>query len=247
MTGLQTGRNVSGQQIAERLPVALLLNASDDVTPDCVQAGEVIGVGEVAVLDLQGRQLGAVPSENIGKHGKALSLVRFVVVTVARDRHGSALCFDARLPGEFGSWPGSGLWVGQLRGGGERADDVGVGAAGHCRVQPLAALASCDQCDRRCHRPALGGVGGAGVAQVSGPVAGVSERVVFPLPTSCARVAVQAAAHGDAAVVVDGLDAQRVAVGDADGAIVRAGCDDIAAAGACAGRKVDLAAAIDEA
>ena len=73
---------------------------------------------------------------------------------------------DAVVAVEFGGGPGAGLRVGGPGRGGEHVGEVGVGAAGHRRVQPLPVLGAGDQRDAGVHGGALGGVPGDRVGEI---------------------------------------------------------------------------------
>ena len=62
-----------------------------------------------------------------------------------------AFAAGAVVAAEFGGSAGAGLRVGGPGGGGEHERQVGVGAAGHRRVQPLPVLGSGDQRDAGVH------------------------------------------------------------------------------------------------
>ena len=107
--------------------------------------------------------------------------------------------------------PGCGPAGGPGRGD-ERECEVGVGAAGHRRVQPLPVLSTSDQRDPGMHGGALGGVPGDRVGQVGRLVAGIAERPAGEPPLPGRPVRVKAAADHDAARG-DGLDPQDVPIG----------------------------------
>ena len=119
---------------------------------------------------------------------------------------------DAVVPVEFGGGPGAGLRVGGPGRGGEDVGEVGVGAAGHRRVQPLPVFGAGDQRDAGVHGGALGGVPGDRVGEIGRLVAGVAEGPVGEAALAGGRVGVEHAADHDAAAG-DGLDPQDVAVG----------------------------------
>ena len=113
-----------------------------------------------------------------------------------------AFAADAVVAVEFGSGAGAGLRVGGPGRGGEHERQVGVGAAGHRRVQPLPVLAAGDQRDPGVHGGALGGVPGDRVGQVSRLVAGVAEGPAGEPPLPGGPVRVEEAADHDAAAVM---------------------------------------------
>ena len=164
-----------------------------------------------------------------------------------------SFALGAVVAAEFGCGAGAGLRVGWPGGGGEHERQVGVGAAGHRRVQPLAVFAAGDQRYRGVHGCALGGVPGDRVRQVTGAVAGVGEGLGGEPPLPGLRVGVEHAADHDA-VAGDGLDPQDVAVGQGaaglarfDGVVVVAADDQVAGAGGGAFGDLHGAGGVDQA
>ena len=147
-----------------------------------------------------GGQLGAVAVEHVGEHGD-----RFPRVRAARPgsrglagREPLAFVPDVFVTVQLGGGPGAGLRVGGPGRGGEHERHVGVGAAGHRRVQPLPVFAAGDQRDPGVHGGALGGVPGDRVRQVARAVAAVAERPVGEPPLPGRRVGLEQAAGHDA-------------------------------------------------
>ena len=197
-----------------------------------MEDGQVVGVGQVALPGRGGGQLGAVAAEDVGEHGDRLARVGTARVAAAGwpGRVSGAFAAEAVVAVEFGGGPGAGLRVGGPGRGGEHERQVGVGAAGHRRVQPLPVLGAGDQRDPGVHGGALGGVPGDRVGQVSGLVAGVAERPVGEPPLPGGPVRVEEAADHDAAAG-DGLDPQDVPVGQGPARLAR-----LDARGRCGGR-----------
>ena len=106
--------------------------------------------------------------EDVGEHGDRLALVRPGPAggLEAVGEVSCAFAADAVVAVEFGGGPGAGLRVGGPGRGGEHEGEVGVGAAGHGRVQPLPVLGAGDQRDAGVHGGALGGVPGDRVGEV---------------------------------------------------------------------------------
>ena len=166
-----------------------------------------------------------------------------------------ALAFpaDAFVPVQFGGGPGARCRVGGPGRGGEHERQVGVGAAGHRRVQPLPVLVPGDDRDPGVHGGALGGMPGDRVGQVTGPVAGIAERLRGEPPLPGRRVRLEQAADHDAAAG-DGLDPQDVPVGQAparlarlDLVVVAAADDQIPGRGLGAFGDPDRSAVVDQA
>ena len=154
----------------------------------------MVGVGQVPLPGRGGGQRGAVAVQDVGEHGDRLPRVR-----CGRARaHGlggqEPLAFvpDAFVPVQLGGGPGAGPRVGGPGRGGEHEREVGVGAAGHRRVQPLPVFAAGDQRDPGVHGAALGGVPGDRVGQVARLVAGVAEGPVGEPPLPGRRIRARA-------------------------------------------------------
>src|SRR5581483_2251678 len=171
------------------------------------------GVGQVAAPGFGGGEFGAVAAEDVGQYGDRLARLRCAGPRCGLGG-GESLLFvpDTVVAAEFGGGPGAGPGGGGACRGGEDVGEVGVGAAGHGGVEPLAVFGAGDQRDAGVHGGALGGVPGDGVGEMGGLVAGVAEGPVGDPPLPGGRVGVEEAADHDAPAG-DGLDPQDVAVG----------------------------------
>ena len=215
----------------------------------------MVSVGQVPPPCLRSGQLGAIASEHVGEHRDRLSRVRGAGPALRRGGGQEALAFpaDAFVPVQFGGGPGAGCRVGGPGRGGEDERQVGVGAAGHRRVEPLPVLVPGDDRDPGVHGGALGGMPGDRVGQVAGPVAGVAERLRGKPPLPGRRVRLEQAADHDA-TAGDGLDSQDVPVGQAPSRLARlylvvvaAADDQIPGRGLGAFRDPDCPAVADQA
>ena len=201
---------VSGRQGRhEQVLVALLAGGGGFGGPDRVQDGQVVGVGQGLLPGLGGRQLLAIPLQDISQHAEGVprsggfgSWVRSGWLS------GGVLV----VAGQFGGRARARRRVGQLRGQGEHVGRVGVGAAGQGDVGVLAVLGAGDHRQAGVHGAALGGVVGDRVAQFGSFVAGVQEMAVGPAALPGVRVRIERPAD-EQAVGGDGFDAQQVAVG----------------------------------
>ena len=160
-----TGRK-SGQ---DHVAVAVVAGGCGFGGPDRVEDAQVVRVGQVTLPYRGCGQLGAVAAKDIGEYSDRVARIR---ITRAARRGlfwevSGAFLADALIAPEFGSVPGTGLGVGGPRRDGEDERQVGVGAAGHRRVQPLPVLAAGDERDPGVHGGALGRVAGDRVRQVS--------------------------------------------------------------------------------
>ena len=205
MPGRQRGR--------DELAVAVVAGGGGFGGPDRVQDGEMVSVRQVAEPGLGCRQFGAVAAQDVGQHGDRLA---WLGSAGTRRRPGGreslALVPDAVAAGEFACGAGAGLGVGGPGRCGEHEGQVGVGATGHRRVQPLPVFGAGDQGDAGVDGGALGGVPGDRVGEIGCLVAGVAEGPVGEPALPGGRVGVEEAADHDAAAG-DGLDPQDVPVG----------------------------------
>ena len=151
----------------DELAVVVVAGVAGFGGPDRVQDGEVVGVGQVAAPDLRGRQFGAVAAQDVGEHGDRLA-VRLAGLG-SRRRCGRVPARSRRMRSYRSSSGAAGCraGVGGPGRGGEHVGEVGVGAAGHRRVQPLPVFGAGDQCDAGVDGGALGGVPGDRVGQIS--------------------------------------------------------------------------------
>ena len=171
----------------------------------------MVGVGQLALPVLGGRQFGAVPADDVGEHVGGFPPVRGLLAL----RFGGQAFADLVHPlgpGQFRRRPWPGLRVGLGWRGRHHPRVVRVGAPGHRRVQPLAVLVAGDHGDPGLALPALGGVRGAGVGGVEVLERGVADLAAehrLPGP----RVTAGGLADPHPPVVLDRLDPHHVAVG----------------------------------
>ena len=214
MAGRERGR--------DELAVAVVAGGLGFGGPDRVQDGEVVGAGQVTLPDHGGGQLGAVAAQDVREHGDRLTL--FWPGWLRAEELGQpvtgAFAAGAVVAAEFGGSAGGGLRVGGPGGGGEHERQVGVGAAGHGRVQPLTVLAAGDQRDAGVHRGALGRVPGDRVSKIGRLVAVIAEGPVGEPPLARDRIRAEHPADHDAAAG-DGLDPQDVPIGHGPAGLTR--------------------------
>jgi hypothetical protein len=210
----------------------------------------VVGVGQAGPPFGQGRPLPAVALKDRGKHRGwvgGFGTGRSVLATLG----GWEACTfggDPLVAGQFGVRAAARGAVGEVGVGvGEHAGEVGFGAAGHGAVKPLGVFGAGDQRDTGGDGAALSGVGGGPQPGLGATVPPPLEGVLRPPAGASGRVAVQAAADGDAAVRVDCLDAKDVAVGDAGPVVVAGDPDHIPSAGALPVGDLDLRAGREQA
>ena len=171
----------------------------------------MVGVGQLALPVLGGRQFGAVPADDVGEHVGGFPPVRGLLAL----RFGGQAFADLVHPlgpGQFRRRPWPGLRVRLGWRGRHHPRVVRVGAPGHRRVQPLAVLVAGDHGDPGLALPALGGVRGAGVGGVEVLERGVADLAAehrLPGP----RVTAGGLADPHPPVVLDRLDPHHVAVG----------------------------------
>jgi hypothetical protein len=217
------GRQRAHQQVA----VALVAGGGGLGGPDRVQDGQVVGVGQGLVAGLGGRALLAVAVQYPGQHGQRLPWRCGGGGSGLGAGSGGA----AVVAGKFGGRARAGDRVGSFRRCGEDVGGVDVGAAGQGDVGMVAVLRAGDHREAGGHCAALGGVVGDRVPEL-GVFVGVEQEVsVGPAALPGGRVGVQGPADQQPAGG-DGLDAEKIAVGEGPaglarlGGVVVAGADD---------------------
>src|SRR3954451_118583 len=173
----------------------------------------MVGDGQVTAPGFDGGQFGAVAAEDVGQYGDRLARLRYAGTRCGLGG-GESLLFapDAVVAPEFGGGPGAWPGVGGACRGGEDVGEVGVGAAGHSRVEALPVFGAGEQRNAGVHSGALGGVPGDCVGKIGCLVPGVAEGPAGEAPLASSRVGAEHPADHDAAAG-DGLDPQHVTVG----------------------------------
>ena len=144
-----------GSAASDQLAVAVVAGGLSFGGPDRVEDTQVIGVGQVALPDRAWRKARrrrgpgrrrARRSARAGPPGPAVRREPVLARYPARSRRMRSYRSSSgagRVPGGRVGGPGR---------GGEHERQVGVGAAGHRRVQPLPVLGAGDERDARCAR-----------------------------------------------------------------------------------------------